>query len=122
MFADRDLPGEAEADGENYFISMTDMMVGVLFIFVIMLMTFALDFQKTTTVQQDSIQVANQVALKLQGLQTDVSTEIADLERANQARRQLLVDLQTQLAAEGLDVAMDEANGVFRLTENVRSQ
>ena len=34
-----------DADGENYFISMTDMMVGMLFIFIILLMSFALLFR-----------------------------------------------------------------------------
>ena len=40
-------------EGENYFVSMTDMMVGVLFIFIIMLMSFALDFRRNTDVQED---------------------------------------------------------------------
>ena len=39
---------EAEADEENYFVSMTDMMVGLVFIFIIMLMYFALQFQDIT--------------------------------------------------------------------------
>jgi hypothetical protein len=37
---------EAEED-ENYFVSMTDMMVGMLFLFIIMLMMFALNFKKS---------------------------------------------------------------------------
>ena len=118
MFSEGHAPEAPDSDGENYFVSMTDMMIGVLFIFVIMLMTFALDFQKTTTVQQNSINVAQQVALKLQRMQTDVRDNIADMEKTNQVRRQLLTDLQTQLASEGLDVAIDTANGVLRLTEN----
>ena len=121
MFADTHTPAPTEtgeAEGENYFISMTDMMVGVLFIFVIMLMTFALDFQKTTDIQQSSINVAQQVALKLQTMQADVRDKLSLMEHANQARRQLLTDIQTQLATEGLNVDIDEANGVLRLTEN----
>jgi flagellar motor protein MotB len=119
MFAETQAPTETtEAEGENYFVSMTDMMVGVLFIFVIMLMTFALDFQSTTDIQQSSINVARQVALRLQGMQADVRDRLAQIDRSSQARRQLLVDIQTQLAAEGLDVAVDDANGVLRLTEN----
>ncbi|MDR3376122.1 MAG: OmpA family protein [Ancalomicrobiaceae bacterium] len=118
MFAEHDSAAEPDATGENYFVSMTDMMVGVLFIFIIMLMAFALDFQKTTTVQENSINVAQDVALKLQRMENNVRDDIGKIERANQARRQLLDDLQTQLATEGLDVAIDQANGVLRLTEN----
>lgn len=110
--------GSQEAEGENYFVSMTDMMVGVLFIFIIMLMTFALDFQKTTDIQQSSISVAQQVALKLQRMQTDVRDKLALIEKANLVRRQMLLDIQQQLAAEGIDVVVDEPNGVLRLTEN----
>ena len=118
MFAEHASAAEPDATGENYFISMTDMMVGVLFIFIIMLMAFAIDFQKTTTVQENSINVAQDVALKLQRMENNVREDIGKIERANQARRQLLDDLQTQLATEGLDVAIDQANGVLRLTEN----
>ena len=39
---------EVEVDEENYFVSMTDMMVGLVFIFIIMLMYFALQFQDIT--------------------------------------------------------------------------
>jgi hypothetical protein len=35
-------------EGENYFVSMTDMMVGVLFIFILMLMAFALGIMHLT--------------------------------------------------------------------------
>ena len=36
-------------EGESYYISMTDMMVGVLFIFIIMLSFFALQYRATTS-------------------------------------------------------------------------
>ncbi len=35
-------------EGESYYVSMTDMMVGVLFIFIIMLSFFALNYRATT--------------------------------------------------------------------------
>jgi hypothetical protein len=38
----------AQEEGESYYISMTDMMVGVLFIFIIMLSFFALQYRSTT--------------------------------------------------------------------------
>ena len=36
-------------EGESYYVSMTDMMVGVLFIFIILLSFFALQYRATTT-------------------------------------------------------------------------
>lgn len=38
----------AEEEQESYFISMSDMMVGLLFIFIILLLYFALQFRQTT--------------------------------------------------------------------------
>ncbi|MDV6331016.1 hypothetical protein [Asticcacaulis sp. 201] len=35
-------------EGESYYVSMTDMMVGVLFIFIILLSYFALNYRSTT--------------------------------------------------------------------------
>ncbi|WP_119390616.1 OmpA/MotB family protein [Taklimakanibacter lacteus] len=120
---------EAEAgtqaeEGENYFISMTDMMVGVLFIFIIMLMVFALEFRTTTDTNEDALQKAREAAKsaqeaasELESFHKDVADELKAIDEAQQARTQLLHDLETQMHAKGLDVKIDEVNGVLRLTE-----
>lgn len=105
-------------EGENYFVAMTDMMVGVLFIFILMLMAFALDFRRTTDKQEDALLVAQQVAAKLDTLQADMQRQMTQLDRTQQDRRKLLLDIREQLAAEGLSVQIDEASGVLRLTED----
>jgi len=117
MIAEDDASSGSE-EGENYFVSMTDMMIGVLFIFIIMLMTFALDFRRTTDVQEDALKVAQQVAIKLDNLQADVKAQIERMEKSSEDRRRLLEDIQKQLANEGLSVQIDETNGVLRLTED----
>ena len=118
MIAEDEATAGSGEEGENYFVSMTDMMVGVLFIFIIMLMTFALDFRRTTDTQEDALKVAQQVAGKLDLLQGDVRGQIARMDKASQDRRRMLVDIRAQLASEGLSVQVDEANGVLRLTED----
>ena len=35
-------------EGESYYVSMTDMMVGVVFIFILLLSFFALQYHATT--------------------------------------------------------------------------
>lgn len=105
-------------ESENYFVSMTDMMVGVLFIFIIMLMTFALDFRRTTDVQEDALKVAQEVAAKLDALEGDVRAQLARMNDVERDRRAMLLDIRSQLAAEGISVQIDEANGVLRLTED----
>src|SRR5690606_14543075 len=88
------------------------------FIFLIMLMVFALDFRTKADVQEDAIEVAREVAAKLEALRGEVRGEIAALDVASQVRRQLLRDIEAQLRAEGLTVQIDDANGVLRLTED----
>jgi chemotaxis protein MotB len=117
VIAEEESAGGAE-EGENYFVAMTDMMVGVLFIFIIMLMAFALDFRRTTDVQENALKVAQEVAAKLDALQSNVRAQMAQLDRAQQDRRKLLQDIRAQLEAEGLSVQIDEVSGVLRLTED----
>ena len=68
MLTEQEAAGGSE-EGENYFIAMTDMMVGILFIFILMLMAFALDFRSTTDVQENALKVAQEVAGKLGSLE-----------------------------------------------------
>lgn len=114
----------AEED-ENYFVSMTDMMVGILFIFIILLMVFALNFRQQTDVSEDQIkrlqeaaQQADVVADRLQTLQSEVRDEIAAINQSDLVRSELLQEIKGRLATEGLEVQVDEANGVLRLAEN----
>ncbi len=49
MKSRRRASASVEADeGDSYYVSMTDMMIGVVFIFIIMLAYFALQFRSTT--------------------------------------------------------------------------
>src|SRR3954469_304642 len=98
--------GEA-GEGENYFVSMTDMMVGVLFVFIIMLMAFALNFQQQTDRQEENINVAKEVAEKLDQLENQVRRRIDEIREAAALRSRLLRDLREALIAEGLVVEID---------------
>ncbi len=118
MVIEGDAPAHGDDEGENYFISMTDMMVGVLFIFIIMLMAFALNFQKQTDRQEDKILVAEEVGRRLDALETQVTTRLGEIRAASTARNALLRDLRDQLRQEGLVVQVDEASGVLRLSED----
>lgn len=83
---------------ESYFISMTDLMVGMLFIFIIMLMSFALNFRVAETVKD---------------------TTVEQLTGAQKARAQMLKDIRDYLKNKGVVVKIDERNGVLRLPEEI---
>jgi chemotaxis protein MotB len=76
---------------ENYFVSMTDLMVGMVFVFIILLMYFALQFQAVT----------------------------ADLKGANQTRTEILEQLEKTLKARGVPVKIDRENGILRLPDSI---
>ena len=78
-------------ESESYFMSMTDMMVGLLLIFIILLVYFALNLQ----------------------------TKTAELTGANRTRSQILQDLQRSLRDKGLQVEIDTKTGVLRLPDDV---
>lgn len=82
---------EHVAEEENYFVSMTDMMVGLVFIFIILLMYFALQFRQVTD----------------------------ELTGADAARAQILSQIQQSLKQKGIDVSIDTQNGVLRLPDSI---
>lgn len=65
-------------EGESYYVSMTDMMVGVLFIFIIMLSFFALNYRTTTATLTSAKDAQTAVLLQMATAleRRDVSLEI----------------------------------------------
>lgn len=74
-------PGSAE-EGENYFVSMTDMMIGVLFIFIIMLMVFALNYRSSTDTLENKRRVAEDQTRHLERASRLAVERARELERA----------------------------------------
>ena len=80
-----------QEESESYFISMTDLMVGLVLIFIILLAYFALNLQART----------------------------AELTGANKARAEILKDMAEALKEQGLEVTIDIETGVLRLPDDV---
>jgi chemotaxis protein MotB len=109
-------------EGENYFVSMTDMMVGMLFIFIILLMSFALLFRQQTdatrATQTRKIEHANAIETKLEDIEKHIRQQIDQIHQASVLRQKLLREIDAQLRRENLIVQVDESNGVLHLTED----
>jgi len=126
MAADADERGGSDTEAnEDYFVSMTDMMVGILFIFIIMLMVFALNFRQQTdetvrlTAEQiEQLEKANALAEQIAALRRQIAGEITELNKADQARGDLLEEIQKRLNEIGLAVTIDKDTGVLRLAED----
>lgn len=123
--AESDVNGSHAEEDENYFVSMTDMMVGILFVFIIMLMVFAFNFQQQTddtkiltVAQEEQLRKANELADQIADLRRQIAGEITELNKADQARAELLETIQKRLDTVGLKVTIDRDTGVLRLTED----
>jgi chemotaxis protein MotB len=82
---------DAHDKEETFFMSMTDMFVGLIFIFLVMLVF---------------------VAAQLKEAQSEFAS-------ADGTRRQILRDLEHTLTERGVQVAIDERNGILRLPNEV---
>lgn len=82
---------EEHVEEENYFISMTDMMVGLVFIFIILMMYYAMQFRQTTD----------------------------QLTSADKTRSTILFQLEDYLKQKGVKVEVDTRTGVLRLPDEI---
>ena len=84
-------------DGGNYFASMTDLMLGLLLIFIIMLMAFALNLREA---------------------EQKMASATRELTEADLARREMLRAVEKALQGR-LPVTVDEENGTLQLGDDV---
>ena len=102
---------EQEEIEESYFVSMTDIMVGLLFIFVIMLMAFGL-MLKHAQVNTDATQRALKDVVK------STSRELTQIQEVDGIRDRMLDEIRRRLHAAGVRVSVEE-NGVLRLPDEI---
>src|SRR5256885_10404813 len=82
----------ASAEGD-YFASMTDLMLGLIFVFIIMLMGFMLNLHEA---------------------EKKLTTTVSELTDSDLTRREMLRDM-ARILQGALPVTIDEANGTLQL-------
>ena len=100
----RDFAAHSEHE-ESYFVSMTDVVIGLLFIFIIMLMFFAMRFQEATQDRKKVTEMQN--------------TLIDDLTDAEKARSDLLENMGKFLRDAGMNVVVIKNEGILRIPEEI---
>jgi flagellar motor protein MotB len=124
-----------EDEGAGYLISVSDIMAGLLFVFLVTLVGFIINFQDAA----DRQELAKQLALERKQL-AELERDRAqwerqesererlrlervrdDLTNARRLRRQMLEHIEDRLATLGIRVEVDHEHGVLRLTENAMS-
>jgi chemotaxis protein MotB len=108
-----------DEDDEGYFASMTDVVIGLLFIFIIMLMFFAMRFQQATQQQDQATQKQKQATLQQIEVTERQKTLIDDLTDSEAARWEILQDLKDGLQKEGIFVSIFKDEGILRFPEEI---
>jgi chemotaxis protein MotB len=134
-----------ESEGEGYLVSVSDLMVGLLFVFILILLAFSLqlseaeraaDSERTglvarrqTLEHELAAASGKREALEheLGAIRNDVRTELGDevtrleaeLRRALAKRSELLRALEGALRTRGVPVTVDAGTGVLRLADRI---
>jgi flagellar motor protein MotB len=94
-----------EEEGQGYLVSVSDMMASLLFLFIITLMVFVINFHEEKVKKE---------------LETKKIKDIKEaLTDAKEARKQLLKDLEESLKRDGVVVRIDIDKGLLRLPESI---
>jgi chemotaxis protein MotB len=99
-------------EDESYFVSMTDLMIGLLFIFIIMLMSFAINFREAETKSREEEE-------KSRALQVEQDHTIRRLTDNQDTLEHILRSLEQSLLARGIVVRVDPHRGILRLPEDI---
>jgi flagellar motor protein MotB len=135
------------AEDESYLASVSDLMIGLLFVFIIMLMAFGLNFTQAKSlalVVGEELSTARDAANSerqrlaaeigaLEGERERLEAELASVMRQrdelgemsrglterDRARKGMLQRLQDLLGQRAVDVSIDPENGILRLPEGL---
>jgi chemotaxis protein MotB len=99
-----------EDEGAGYLVSVSDIMAGLLFVFIITLVAFVIQFQLASDKKESEQQ-------KLKETQQTLEEKVDDLTNARNLRKTLLNQIQDELDDQGVKVQVDLEHGILRLTE-----
>src|SRR5438045_3259505 len=89
---------------ESYFVSMTDVVIGLLFIFIIMLMFFAMRFQEATKRWDEATDKQSQSTQKMDDITKKQRELISDLTSTEKARSEILDNIASAFQRRGVTV------------------
>lgn len=122
-------PPDLESAGDNYYISLSDLMVGMLFIFLILLTFFALqsriyesenEWLKKLKVNTDEERLTLvQAAVQTQTLEDRLRLLEQKLTNTDRLRAELLQRIRTELEKRGVTVETNQDRGVLRLPQDM---
>ena len=108
-----------EGGAEGYFASVSDLMVGILFVFLLMLTVFALNYRVAEHDQEVSrarFDFEKARADRVRELLEQAAAQLQqDIAASSTARDRLLATLETTLSQRGIQVWVDRQAGILHL-------
>lgn len=132
--------GRAEDEEHSYLVSVSDLTIGLLFLFIIMLMAFGLNYRsaedEAAHTQAELVRERDAVSREKDRLaaerdrlaaqrdrlaaERDQLSAVADyLLRNDRIRANMLAAVQSLLRTRDVEVSLDPENGVLRLPESL---
>lgn len=111
-----------DQEEESFFVSMTDIMVGLLFIFILIIMYFAVQAKiDALTIEEAEIENQRQTALIAEFGDGERYSELNEYQiRVGYQRSNILKWISLYLEAQGIDgIQIVEEQGVLRLPEGL---
>jgi chemotaxis protein MotB len=110
---------DIEEGGDGYFASVSDLMVGILFVFLLMLTVFALNYREAEhdqEVRREELEAVKKEAARLRKLLEDALRQLQhDIQASANARDRLLNTLEKDLQQRGIKVTVDRQAGILHL-------
>lgn len=97
MFFAKRIPRAQKQADNPYWMSFSDMMSGMLIIFIL---------------------VCTALLLKLSQMEEQVAANIEELKNASKVRSEILQDIFAELKAQGIDVLISDNDTILRIPEN----
>jgi flagellar motor protein MotB len=122
--------GLADDESEGYFASISDLMVGVLFVFLLMMVVLALNFRDDSqelVATRQQMEAAKAEAEKLRTENAMISAKLREAAKAlkqqladrEQIRAALLERLAAKLRSANISFVIDQRSGVLRLSDAI---
>ena len=105
----------------NYLVSVSDMMMGLLFIFIIIMVYFASTAQKMELSAAESQKKAQKAEVAAKDAEIRAQDALKRLSNSKETRTQLLNTIKANLSTDNVEIFVDEKNGILRLPEGTVS-
>ena len=121
----RHLRNALDEEGDGYFASVSDLMVGILFVFLLMLTVFALNYRQAEQDQLIERSRYERLMVELQQQKIETARQTAEAERqhkeADRQRREAELEQQRNQQLRGLlKDALDRLEQDIQLHEQAR--